>query len=60
MSPRARALIGIITAIFFFATGISLIRADQPALGALLLGLGLLRALYALVQARDAAGTKAP
>lgn len=51
MSPRARALIGILTT-FFFAVSGGLLVAEQRSLGWVLLGLALLRGFFAVVQIR--------
>lgn len=53
MSSRARAFIGVLTTVFFVATGASLALEGQTALGAVLVGLGVLRGLYAAAQIRD-------
>lgn len=53
MSPRARALIGVITTFFFAAAGAMLLAEQRTVMGGVLLGLAALRGLMALQQIRD-------
>lgn len=52
MSPKARALIGVVTAFFFAVSGALLIAEDNDALGWVLVGLAILRGLMAAQQVR--------
>lgn len=54
MTPRVRALIGIVTAFVFLFIGVSLWSEEQPLVGGLLMFLGLLRGAVAAWQARHA------
>ncbi len=56
MSARGQAMIGMITTAVFLGVGVMMWLEQRPMIAALLLGLGLLRGVAALRQARAAYG----
>lgn len=57
MSARGQAMIGMITTAVFLGVGVMMFLEQRHVIAAVLLGLGTLRGLAALRQARSAFGT---